>query len=521
MKKLFAYGTGAALTLSSLTNVKNAKAETPMQEVMKRVEDKNKISFTDLQKRDEALRYAYGHFLPFDRTNITTDGRLIELNENTIDNIIGKSYPNASEESAKLDSLLSSHQDFYIAAKDGSFVILTENANLVGTTDDTVKTSFSDLGVNESAGNYLGRIARKTDRVATEANYLFNNLTSLKVSLAGRKSSVLADLPNRFGIELGTNSSLSDVKTLVEESGIYSALENALTNVPNLGRSSKVDLRIFRNGSKNGNVLNYEIVIKDDSKEFNQFQGTLTEDQFWKNHKMTMPTETVSDLESYLGITPVAVASLKDSVIIASADTSTVKEPAVREQGFVGKKEEKKEVGSEKPTIVDYIIGVGYNPVRGIAGMQLHLHEFVYGAYGGISKTGDKHTSVSQSNVSVLGNKHEVTRDWNEDGMGWFVGGDFGYRINKAFSVIVGADAGIDRLEISGKASPRVYDKDGKVIGRNPDQVISDSNLRKRLGLNAGVQYKGISGKYSYDVNAKKHGIQVTFPIVRYEGRKK
>ena len=105
--------------------------------------------------------------------------------------------------------------------------------------------------------------------------------------------------------------------------------------------------------------------------------------------------------------------------------------------------------------------------------------------------------------------------------MGWFVGGDFGYKINKAFSVIVGADAGIDRLEISGKASPRVYDKDGKVIGRNPDQVISDSNLRKILGLNAGVQYKGISGKYSYDVNAKKHGIQVTFPIVRYEGRKK
>ena len=64
--------------------------------------------------------------------------------------------------------------------------------------------------------------------------------------------------------------------------------------------------------------------------------------------------------------------------------------------------------------------------------------------------------------------KNGVPKDWNEDGMGWFVGGDFGYRINKAFSVIVGADAGIDRLEISGKASPRVYDKDGKVIGRNP-----------------------------------------------------
>ena len=513
VKDLILYcGLKTALTLLPLTNV---NAEAPMREVMKRVENGRKISFTDLQQRDDALMHAYGHFLPFDRVNVTGDGKLIDLTDEVIDHIVNKSYPVSRTESVQLDSLLSNHKDFYIVGKDGSFRLLIEEPNLVGTTDNEVKTSFTDIGVNETTGNYFGRIARKTDRVATEAYQLYNNITSLKISLAGRKSSVLADLPNRFGIALNTNSSLADVKGLVEKSGIYSVLENALANVPNLGRNSKVTLNISTREEQSGNVLNYEIVIKDASKEYNRFQGILTEDQFWKNHKMTRPIEIVVDLETYLGVTPVAVAGITSEGIAVTKPEGTDTVKVTQEVPvYVEEKKEEKKAKRELPSAVNIFLGAGYNPIRGVAGMQFSIGDFVYDAYGGVSKTGNEHETVS-SRVSSLGHKHEISKRWNEDGMGLLVGGDLGYRVSKNISVVAGVDVGASRVQTSGIATPRVYDKNGEVIGRNPDQVITDSNLRKRIGLNFGAQYKGVSGKYSYDVKGKKHGVEVTVPILR------
>ncbi|MBI2508324.1 hypothetical protein HYV89_05225 [Candidatus Woesearchaeota archaeon] len=519
MKRLLPYYIGASLAALPLSS---SKAEIPMEEIISTVEKEGKISFKDLRERDEAINNAYGQFLPFDKTNITADGKIIYLDDSVIDRIIDTAYPQKDIDVSNLDDLLSRHDDFFVAKKDGSFKVLIQEPRLVGTTDDTLKASFRDLGVNEIAGDYFESIARKTDRVATEAYNMFNNVKTFSVHLKGTKTSMLADLPTAFGLALGTNSSTSDIRKLVEELEVDSTLEDELGKIPAIGMKSRITLNFFRREGWGANILDYEIIVQDNGTEYTQAKYTISENIFWNKHKMAKPTDIIlaPAMESYLGIKPVIVAAETTKpesgpINVTKPEGLDTARAVSEDTPYVERKEKRKEK-APKRSIVDIVLGVGYNPIRGIAGVHRSHGDFVYGPYGGISKIGGEHSSISQSQVSALGNRHEISRDWNEDEMGWFVGGDFGYRIDDKFSAVAGLDLGLSRVEISGKASPRVYDKNGKVIGRGPDQIITDSSLRKKLGLNIGAQYKGITGKYSYDIEGKKHGVQVTFPIVRY-----
>ncbi len=415
-------------------------------------------------------------------------------------------------------------EDFWISKDEVTGNIFV---NRLIVSQDKVQTRSFQI-TNPGLGNAMSRFSMNINSAESLLDRIRDDKKEIEFEVAGGQELKDIDWNNVLKDPFNINASMADQEVLnfYDLSGIKEGLHNFLTIYDETVEGPLY--KPFVNSPKNHIKAKYSVYGDKGKLVLSLIREAKIISQVATTHhnvpgKRDYRLKTAEDYRGAMGL-EVVVAAAQDSLVVASADTATVKAPSGRGLGFVGEKKDLEKIKKKipKPTVVDYLLGVGYNPVRGIAGMQLNLNDVVYGIYGGVSKLGDEHQSVSQSNVSALGNKHEVTRNWNEDGMGWFVGGDLGYRINKEFSVVVGADVGVDRIELSGKAVPRVYDKDGKVIGRNPDQIISNSNLRKRFGINAGVQHKGVSGRYSYDTYVKKHGVQVTVPVYRiFKGGRK
>ena len=168
------------------------------------------------------------------------------------------------------------------------------------------------------------------------------------------------------------------------------------------------------------------------------------------------------------------------------------------------------ETEKESPYDFRIVVGGGVNPKRGLIGFGMGPIDI----YGGVGMGGNNPDSENQRSASdAFGNYHETEKNVTGDETELFLGANFHYRFRPNWSLIFGGELGAQKIQTSGKISPRQFDASGEVIGKNPDQVIFGKGWEKQARIGGGPAYKGISLKYNYNLKGSKHDAQVTFPI--------
>tara|TARA_Y100000034_G_scaffold48501_1_gene59883 strand:+ start:12843 stop:14318 length:1476 start_codon:yes stop_codon:yes gene_type:complete len=168
------------------------------------------------------------------------------------------------------------------------------------------------------------------------------------------------------------------------------------------------------------------------------------------------------------------------------------------------------ETEKESPYDFRIVVGGGVNPKRGLIGFGKGPIDI----YGGVGMGGNNPDSENQRSApDAFGNYHETERNVTGDETELILGTNFHYRFRPNWSLVFGGELGAQKIQTSGKISPRQFDASGEVIDRNPDQVIFGKGWKKQARIGGGPACKGISLKYNYNLKGGKHDVQFTFPI--------
>ena len=477
MNKLFNKYILSGLLTASAGNV---NAGTNMTGVMERVEQKGLIRFTDLDAKNQALMAAYGHFMPFDKVTITRNGEIIKLTDDVIDDIIRRGYGvrdfSGMPIATGVDTMLTTGEDFYVAANNGSFKLVVENAHLVGTSDEEPKTPFTDFSINTKTGEYFRDIADSRDAVATEAYNLFNNVDSLEISIRGPKTLVAGILPDRLGSEIRTNSSREDVRNLVTKIGLYTALDRVFEASGELDMGSETKL----NMKKSGDGFDYNILVVNAEGTETSMSGRIDETSFWHVHEMQKPSKDVT--RNYLGLEEAIAAIDSTETQVADADST----------------------GNMRFTI----IGGGSYPLGVTAGVRGAKGDNFFEAYGGVNLPNGSKTPAETfpGQTTPVGRRIDLeTTTSTNPAYGLLAGARIGHEFSNGWNLSLGGYGGFEDVESVENTVSRDY-RGSQLIETRNLEPFRNSQLAKLIGAEAGVGKGRYSGHLGLDSKKQIRG---------------